>query len=88
MRGERRKIELTEEDDDIENGVINVANFKPRKIPPPTWRECIKKIWEVDPLKCPHYSAEMKIISFIKEQQAIWKILVHLNLWDTPERAR
>lgn len=80
MRGERSKMALEEEDDDTENDIINVANYKPRKIPPPTWRECIKKIWEVDPLKCSHCSAEMKIISFIKEQQIIRKILVHLNL--------
>ena len=87
MRGERRKMAL-EEDDDTENDIINAASYKPRKIPAPTWRECIKKIWEVDPLKCPRCSAEMKIISFIKEKQVIRKILVHLNLWDTPERAR
>ena len=67
MRGERRKMGSEEEDDDTENDIINVASYKHRKIPPPTWRECIKKIWEVDPLKCPHCSAEMKIISFIKE---------------------
>ncbi len=30
----------------------------------------------------------MKIISFIKERQVIRKILIYLNLWDTPERAR
>ena len=88
MRGERRKMALEEEDDDTENDIINVASYKPRKILPPTWSECIKKIWEVDPLKCPHCSAEMKIISFIKEQQVIRKILEHLNLWDRPERCR
>ena len=71
MRGERRKMALEEEDDDTENDIINVAGYKPRKIPAPTWRECIKKIWEADPLECPHCSAEMKIISFIKEQQVI-----------------
>ena len=71
MRGERRKMGSDEEDDDTKNDIINVASYKHRKIPPPTWRECIKKIWEVDPLKCPHCSAEMKIISFIKEQQVI-----------------
>jgi hypothetical protein len=36
----------------------------------------------------PHCSVEMKIINFIKEQRVIRKILVHLNLWDTPEMAR
>ncbi|NOR10609.1 MAG: hypothetical protein GQ541_03875 [Desulfovibrionaceae bacterium] len=30
----------------------------------------------------------MKIISFIKEQQVIRKILEHLKLWDTTARGR
>jgi len=50
----------------------------------PPWRECIKKIWEIDPLKCPHCKAEMKIISFISEPKLVSKILEHLKLWTTP----
>ena len=71
MRGERAKQELTEKENEITNNeseIIDVSDYKPRKIPPPTWRECIKKVWEVDPLKCPHCQGEMKIISFINEQ--------------------
>ncbi|MCF6188746.1 MAG: transposase, partial [Desulfobulbaceae bacterium] len=57
MRGERAKQELTDKvndntDDEIE--IIDVSKYKPKKILPPTWRECIKKVWEVDPLKCKH----------------------------------
>jgi hypothetical protein len=55
MRGERRKLE--EEYEDKEEGkeiskltMINVAAYKPRRIPSPLWQDCIKKIWEVDPL--------------------------------------
>ncbi len=80
MRGERSKIGLEEEDHSTENDILNIVNYKPKNIPPPTWRECIKKIWEVDPLKCQHCSGEMKIISFIKERQVIRKILIYLNL--------
>jgi len=45
--------------------------------------ECIKKVWEVDPLECPRCHAEMKIISFITPSQpdVIQKILKHLGLW-------
>jgi hypothetical protein len=46
-----------------------------------TWREYIKKIWEVDPLLCPNCGGEMKIISFITEASVIRQILEHLNLW-------
>ena len=52
------------------------------------WRECIKKIWEVDPLSCPRCHAEMKIISFIVQPDVIKKILVHLELWEEFSRRR
>ena len=71
---------VTERHASNEIEIIDVSDYKPRKISPPLWRECIKKIWEVDPLECPHYNAEMKIISFIKERPVIRKILEHLNL--------
>ena len=66
MRGDRKKQVLEEQDNEIE--IIDVSDYKPRKIPPHTWRECIKKIWEVDPLECPRCRSEMKIISFINER--------------------
>ena len=83
MRGERRQLEeltaasvaATKGDEAIE--IVDVATYKPRRIPTPTWRECIKKIWEVDPLECPHCKAEMKIISFISEPKLVRKILEH-----------
>ncbi len=93
MRGEseRRKLEeeltaasvaATKGDEAIE--IVDVSTCKPRRIPTPTWRECIKKIWEVDPLECPHCKAEMKIIAFISEPKLVRKILEHLKLWPTP----
>ncbi len=53
----------------------NAAVYHPRR------PECIKKIWEVDPLECPRCKAEMKIISFITEALVIRAILEHLHLW-------
>jgi hypothetical protein len=63
-----------------ENDVIVVSGFKTKKVPPLMWRECIKKIWEVDPLLCKHCGGMMKIISFIYERKVIRKILDHLGL--------
>jgi len=90
MRGERAKQESAEENENAGNEIeiIDISDYKPRKIPPPTWRECIKKVWEVDPLKCPHCQGEMKIISFINEPEVIRKILEHLDLWRIPEQPR
>ena len=47
MRGDREKQKIEEKEtetpgDDVE--IIDVSRHKPRKIPPPTWRECIKKV--------------------------------------------
>jgi len=57
---------------DAEVEIIDVFEYEPKRIPSKTWRECIKKIWEVDPLQCPNRGGEMsvrpdsgKIISFI-----------------------
>jgi hypothetical protein len=91
MRGERAKHELGNKESENVNKeieVIDVSSYRPRRIPPPTWRECIKKVWEVDPLKCQHCQGEMKIISFINEPDVIRKILKHLGLWSTPEKPR
>lgn len=88
MRGERLKVNKALEDDELsqqeledEVEVLDVSKYKPRRIPSPTWRECIKKIWEVDPLECPKCHGKMKIISFITEKPVIRKILEHLGLW-------
>ena len=61
--------------------IIDVSDYQPKRIPSKTWRECIKKIWEVDPLTCHNCGGEMKIISFITERNVIRHILEHLGLW-------
>ena len=67
--------------------IIDISEYKPRRIPSKQWRECIKKIYETDPLCCPKCGGEMKIISFITDQQVIRQILKHLGLWTpTPSR--
>ncbi len=33
--------------------IIDVSDYKPPRMPSKKWRECIKKIYEVDPLCCP-----------------------------------
>jgi hypothetical protein len=68
--------------------MVDVKDYKPRRIPPPLWRECIKKVSEVEPLICPYCQAEMQIISFIVERKVIRKILTHLKLWPGKEIRR
>lgn len=89
-RGEREKgvqrsgEELVPKPAEVE--VLDVSEYKPRRISSKTWRECIKKVWEADPLTCPRCQAEMKIISFITEPETIRRILEHLKRWDDPAR--
>jgi len=71
-RGERAKHEAesgTPEPTDVE--VIDVSEYHPPRIPSKKWRELIKKVWEVDPLICPHCGAEMKLITLIDDDEVI-----------------
>jgi len=73
-RGEREKrkqatVNLPKVPTRVE--IIDVSDYRPKNIPSPQWRECIKKVWEVDPLSCPKCGSEMKIISFINETDVI-----------------
>jgi len=42
----------------------------------------IQRVYEVDPLTCPSCGSEMVIVSFIEDEDVIFKILNHLNLID------
>ncbi len=59
--------EPLENDADLE--IIDVSDYEPRRIPSKTWRECIKKIWEVDPLQCPNCGGEMSTTRFREDNQ-------------------
>ncbi|MEE8156380.1 MAG: transposase [Phycisphaerales bacterium] len=53
------------------------------------WAALIKRVWHVDPLRCPSCGAAMKIVSFIEPTppDVIQKILTHCGLADEPPRA-
>jgi hypothetical protein len=82
-RGDRKKKQQKNDTDATSNAaeVLTITEAPYKKIPSKTWCECIKKVWEVDPLDCPKCGGEMKIISFIDEPLLIHRILEHLCLW-------
>ena len=91
MRGDRKKTANQPADlnsTSTPEEVLDVSAYKPRRIPPKTWRDCIKKVLEVDPLECPKCHCEMKIISFIStsQKEVIRQILEHLGLWENEIR--
>ncbi len=49
------------------------------------WAALIKRVWHVDPWRCPSCGSAMKIVSFIEPTQpdVIQKILTHRGLADT-----
>jgi len=46
------------------------------------WARLIKKVYEADPLICPHCGGEMRFLAVIEEPEVIEHILRHLRLWD------
>ena len=59
--------------------IIEHRALKPRRIPSRSWRELIKKVWEVDPLLCPQCHHEMRVVSLINDAQIIERILRHVG---------
>lgn len=77
----KRETIVPEKNQPVGALVIDIRSFKPKRIPPLMWWECIKKVWKADPLLCGNCGGEMKIISFIYERAVIKKILGHLKLY-------
>jgi hypothetical protein len=44
------------------------------------WAEMIRKVYEVDPLLCPQYGGQMRIISFLTDYAMLDRIINHLKL--------
>ena len=50
-----------------------------------SWAMLIKRVYEVDPLCCPEYGGQMKVVSFVEPPQVdvIEEILKHCGLWQS-----
>ena len=51
------------------------------------WAQLVKRIFEVDPLRCPRCGGEMKILAFILDPEVIAAILRHLRRTGREPRA-
>jgi len=72
-RGERRKREIEARPE--------VAS-EPRRCPSPTWSQCIKRVYEINPLECPKCNGTMRIVAFVQDTAEIKKIMHALGLPD------
>jgi hypothetical protein len=58
----------------------------PTYVPSKGWAEMIRKVYEVNPLRCPTCGGQISIISFIEEPKTIDRIIRHLKLSFQTER--
>jgi hypothetical protein len=60
----------------VVSGISSTAFWK-------NWARLIQKIYQVNPLLCLKYQAEIGLSPFIDGDQLFRKILTHLGLWKT-----
>ncbi|QOX81016.1 transposase (plasmid) [Trichlorobacter lovleyi] len=82
-RGKRRKYGMDDKTPEIAGQEQDTGYRKKCRA---NWARLIQKIYETDPLSCPHCKGTMRILAFIEEEVVIRKILDHLGLWDVPKR--
>ncbi len=75
-RGRRRKQEGL--------GPLSIRELT-RKQARSSWRELLKRIYEVDPLTCKTCGGEMEIVAVITDEKVLRRILEHLGQWPQPE---
>jgi len=90
-RGMRAKecSELLANFADNERDAEGVEDNLQRIIARSRWAALIKKVYEIDPLVCPHCGEQMRIVAMIDKRDqpdVIEKILKHCNLWREPAK--
>jgi hypothetical protein len=76
---EKWKQRETETNNEAED---STADLQENEIDHPTqkqaWARLLAKVYEIDPMICPHCGGEMKIIAVIQDTKEIKKIISHL----------
>jgi hypothetical protein len=65
---------------------LRIAEEELRPIPAKGWAEMIRKVYEVDPMICPHCGGSMKVIAFLTDFSVVDRIINHLQLTFVAER--
>jgi hypothetical protein len=65
--------------DEVAHKLIIIEEEYPR-IPRRGWAEMIRKVYEVDPLRCPKCQGQMRIIAFLTDYAVVDRIISHLKL--------
>jgi hypothetical protein len=85
-RGEKIKHETARKLSEAEQLLImenSMSELEPRKYASPTWAECIRKTFELDPLLCPKCGGVMQIKSAIKDEAEIQSLANELGGYES-----
>ena len=70
-RGERKKLVATP---------VDQPEVEPSRKPSLTWAQCIKRVYEINPLECPKCKGTMRVVAFLQDEVEISKIMGHLGI--------
>jgi hypothetical protein len=65
---------------------LGMIEEEQRPLPSKGWAEMIRKVYEVDPLICPHCGGKMRVIAFLTDYSVVDRIIHHLKLTFVAER--
>lgn len=85
-RGDRARSR-NDSTDNPEEILIDDEDTPYRKLARMRWASLIRRVYEVNPLRCEKCGAEMKIVAFIERRDqpdVVERILKHCGLWDRP----
>jgi hypothetical protein len=80
----RRGMRSLQDENDQPEVILNEAPVDPdfARAARAAWARLIQKVYEVDPMSCPHCGEEMRLMALIEDPPVIEKSLKHLHLWD------
>ena len=70
-RGERLKVSALDNSNQLNTSLEPL----PKKRPSLTWAECMRRMYEIDPLRCPICQSQMRIVAFITDYKEISAIM-------------
>jgi hypothetical protein len=65
---------------------LQIVEDEPRPFASKGWAEMIRKVYEVDPLVCPHCGGTMKVIASLTDYAVVDRIIDHLKLTFVADR--
>jgi len=65
---------------------VGMIEEEPRPVPSKGWAEMIRKVYEVDPLRCPRCGGRMKVVALLTEYAVVDRIIRHLELTFVAEK--